>query len=610
MKKRSPLLLAIALLGLLLVACEPADDQADEQTPNGEPQPQADQAEAGDALHEAFEDYFQTQLERNPLRATFQGDHRFNDRLAITISPEFREESLALEEQFLEQVRAIDPDRLDHQDRLSREIFLREREQAIEGHRFPSHLLPLNQFRNFGNTLAQLGSGEGAQPFEDAEDYHNFLGRMEDFSTWVDQAIDNMREGMERDVVQPSILMERTRDQLDAHVVDDPEESLFWRPVSELPDDMDEDEAEGIRDAYRETIREVLVPAYARLRDFVDEEYLPETLEADGMHALPEGDDWYAYMVAQTTTTDLSPAEIHQIGLDEVERIHGEMRDVMEQVGFEGSLDEFFEFTAEDEQFYVDDPEELIQAYEDLRERVDEAAKALFDLTPEAEYEIRAVEPYREQSAAGASYMRPAPDGSRPGVFYVNTYDLSARPLWAVESLFLHEAVPGHHFQIALQQEQEHLPRFRQFGGNTAFIEGWALYAEAIGPEMGMYEDPYQYFGMLNAELWRAIRLVVDTGLHYHGWSRDEVLDYMYENSAVGEARAVSEAERYMAIPSQALAYKIGQLEFQRLREEAEEALGEDFDIQSFHNMILRNGAVPLDILEQEVQRWVEEQQV
>ncbi len=584
------------LLFIVLLACA-----------GGEPAERERQM-AAEQLHAAFDDYFTVQVERNPLYATFLGDHRFNDRLAISIAPAYRADSLLIEKDFLEKVEAVDPALLDHQDRLSREIFIRERQNQIEGHQYPSHLAPLNQFRNFGNTLAQLGSGQGAQPFETEEDYRNFIGRMGDFDRWVDQAIENMREGIEQGVVQPTILIERTADQLKAHVVEDPEESLFWSPLAELPEDMDEAEREALKTDYRQAISEILVPAYRRLHDFLVDDYMAHGLDADGMHALPDGEAWYAHLVAQTTTTDLTPAEIHEIGLAEVARIHEQMHSVMDEVGFDGSLHEFFEFTANDEQFYVDEPEQLIQAYENLREHVDQAATKLFDITPEADYEIRAVESYRERSAAGASYMRPAPDGSRPGIFYVNTYDLSARPLWAVESLFLHEAVPGHHFQIALQQEQDHLPRFRQFGGNTAFIEGWALYAEAIGPEMGLYEDPYQYFGMLNAELWRAIRLVVDSGLHYHGWSRQDVLDYMFENSAVGEARAVSEAERYMAIPSQALAYKIGQLEIQRLRRAAEDALGEAFDIKSFHNMILTNGAVPLDILEDEVQRWVDEQ--
>lgn len=598
---RRTILLSLIVVALMLSACADEPETADRNEA-------AKQDEAAEQLHSLFEEYFDKSVERNPLRATFLGDHRFNDRLAITISPEYRQESMELEREFLDRVEGIDPELLEHQDRLSRELFLRERRQSLEAAEYPQHLVPVNQMRNFGNTFAQLGSGEGAQPFEDAEDYRDFLGRIEDFSRWVDQAIENMEEGIERGIVLPKLLVERTVDQLDNHVVDEPEDSLFWSPLEDWPEEIDSDTREELRDSYRSAISETLVPAYARLRDFMTEEYHEHGLEADGMHALPGGDEWYATLVRHTTTTDLGPGEIHDIGLAEVERIHEEMHAVMEAVDFDGSLDEFFEFTASDEQFYVDEPEELIQAYEDLRERVDEGARELFDLTPEADYEIRAVEPYRERSAAGASYMRPAPDGSRPGIFYVNTYDLSSRPLWAVESLFLHEAVPGHHFQLALQQEQEELPRFRRHGGNTAFIEGWALYAEAIGEEMGMYEDPYQYFGALNAELWRAIRLVVDTGLHYHGWSREDVLDYMHENSAAGESRAVSEAERYMAIPSQALAYKIGQLEIQNLRERAEDALGEDFDIRAFHNLILRNGPLPLDMLSDEVDRWIEEQ--
>lgn len=592
--KRIPLFALIAALFLAACAGPPSADEPPEQN--------ADQR-----LHSLFEEYFALQLERNPIRATFLGDHRFNDRLAITIAPDWREEAEAIERRFLARAESIDPAALDHDARLSRTLFIRERESAIADYRFPGHLIPLNQFYNMGNFLAQLGSGEGAQPFNTVEDYEDFLSRLEDFSRWVDQAMANMREGIERGVVQPGILMERTATQLESQVVDDPTESIFWRPVNNFPDDIPEAERERLRTAYREAIENRIVSDYQRLSNFVREEYMPHTLETDGMTGLPDGDDWYAHRVRETTTTDLSPAEIHRIGLAEVERIHGEIREVMERVDFDGSLDEFFEFTGSDPRFYPDTQDELLQAYEDLRPRVEEAASRLFDITPDAAFEIRPVEPFREQSASGASYQRPPADGSRPGIFYVNTYDLSARPLWAVQSLFLHEAIPGHHFQIALQQEQEHLPRFRRFGGPTAFVEGWGLYAESLGSEMGLYEDPYQYFGMLSAELWRAIRLVVDTGLHHHGWSREDVLDYMYENSAVGEARAVSEAERYMAIPSQALAYKIGQLRIQQLRREAANALGDDFDIQAFHNLLLTNGALPLDVLEEEVARWVEE---
>jgi len=327
------------------------------------------------------------------------------------------------------------------------------------------------------------------------------------------------------------------------------------------------------------------------------------------MTALPDGDDWYAYLVERTTTTDLSPDRIHQIGLAEVERIHSEIRSVMQSTGFEGDMKAFFAFTKNDPQFQFESREAMLAAYNSLLDEVDAAADQLFKLKPGAAFEIRPVEAYREKSASSGAYQRPAADGSRPGIFYLNTYDLSARPSWAMTTLFLHEAIPGHHFQLALQQELLDLPPFRRFGGDTAYVEGWGLYAESLGKEMGVYEDPYQYYGTLIAELWRAIRLVVDTGLHLKGWSREQVLDYMYANAPVAEARAVSEAERFMAIPSQALAYKIGQLKIQALRARAESGLGDDFDVREFHALVLGSGSLPLTILEQRVDDWITRQQ-
>ncbi|MFW5927388.1 MAG: DUF885 domain-containing protein, partial [Wenzhouxiangella sp.] len=546
-------------------------------------------------------------LELNPLRATFMGDHRWSHRWPNSLSAEYRARQLALHEEYLERLREIGHEGLEGQDLLSYRMFESDRERAIEGAEFPSHLLPINQFRNPVNTLVMLGSGQGAQPFDTAEDYDNWQQRATEWVTWSVQAMDNMREGMEKGIVQPKILIERTLDQIDAHIVDDPTESVLYRPIEAFPDDIEAAERERIEAAYRELITDTLVPAFRELRSFLADDYLPAARETAGMGALPGGEEWYAWLVANTTTTDLSPAEIHDIGLSEVERIHDGIRRVMEQVDFDGDMDDFFEFTRSDEQFVFDSAEELIAAHEAMRERVDAVVPEYFELLPEADYEIRAVEPYRERSASGGSYMRPAADGSRPGIFYANTYDLSARPTWNVENLFLHEAAPGHHFQLALQQETGNLPRFRRFGGYTAYTEGWGLYAESLGYEMGIYDDPYARFGALAAELWRAIRLVVDTGLHYHGWSREDVLDYMYANAPVAEARAVSEAERYMAIPSQALAYKIGELKLQELRDEAERALGEDFDIKAFHARVLETGAVPLDVLEAHIHDWIAE---
>ena len=304
----------------------------------------------------------------------------------------------------------------------------------------------------------------------------------------------------------------------------------------------------------------------------------------------------------------MTPDEIHRIGLDEVERIKAEMQWVMDEVGFEGSLDDFIDFANNDEQFFFDDAEELIQGYRDMSERIAELSRELFDIFPKTPFEVRRVEPFRERSAAGGSYRAGTADGSRPGIFYANAFDLRARPSWAMESRFLHEAIPGHHFQIMIQRENEELPRFRRYGGFTAYSEGWGLYAESLGKELGAFTDPYQYFGGLNAELWRSIRLVVDTGIHAKGWTRDQVLEFMYANSAVAEARAVSEAERFMAIPGQALAYKIGQLKIRDIRSNAEARLGDRFDVKAFHREVLKDGAMPLSMLEQKIDRWVEAQ--
>ncbi len=571
-------------------------------------------AEAGatttdsERLNVMVEEYFQENLEMNPIFATFIGDNRYNDRLAISIGPDHRAASLAMEQRYLARLGEINPEHLEGQDLLSYEIFKRDLEEAIEAFEYPSHLIPVNQFFSFPNFMALLGSGANVQPFDTVEDYDNWLGRAADIPVWMDQAVANMREGIEAGVVQPRILMEKTLPQLQAHIIDNPEDTIFYRPITNMPEDFSDEDRERLTAAYAAVISEQIVPAYQRLHDFIRDEYIPKARETVGLKDLPDGDAWYAFLVRRTTTTDLTPAEIHQIGLDEVVRIHGEMAGVMEQVGFEGTLHEFFDYLNSDPQFYAKTREELIDGYYALRDDVHAKALKLFYAFPKSDYEIRAVEPFREKSASGGSYTAASPDGSRPGIFYANTYDLSARPKWAMESLFLHEAVPGHHFQNALHRELEDLPSFRRFGGNTAYGEGWGLYSESLGKELGVYTDPYQYFGALNAELWRAIRLVVDTGYHYLGWTRQDVLDYMYENSATKEARAVSEAERYIAIPSQALAYKIGQLKILELRARAEAALGNDFDIKAFHQQVLEDGELPMAILEAKIDRWIADQ--
>jgi uncharacterized protein (DUF885 family) len=567
-------------------------------------------SESGESeqLRALFDDYFERSLELDPLLATSIGDPRYNDRYEVSISPAWRARSERLERDSLARLESIDRGGLSDEDQLSYDVFKSAREIEIEGFKFPSQLLPLNQFYSTANTFAQLGSGKGIQPFRTVKDYDDFLKRLDGFVAWTDQAIVNMREGVARGYSQPRVLMERVLPQLEAHVVATPEESLYYGPLRDMPANFPASDRERLTAAYRAAITTKVVPTYRRLHDFIRDEYLPKCRETVGLDALPDGAAWYAYRVRDITTTDYTPAQIHEKGLREVERIHGEMLDVMRKVGFQGDLKAFAAFLRTDPRFFYDSRDALIAGYVDIKKRVDPALPKLFETLPKADYEVRAVEPFREKSAAGGQYQAASEDGSRPGIFYANAYDLKGRPRWAMESLSLHEGNPGHHFQISLQREQPSLPKFRRFGGYTAYVEGWGLYAESLGTELGMYQDPYQYFGMLEGELWRSIRLVVDTGLHSRGWTRRRVLDYMTENSAASEAVRVSEAERYMAIPGQALAYKIGQLKIRALRTRAEQALGPRFDVRRFHTAVLGEGALPLDVLEARIDRWIEQQ--
>lgn len=562
-------------------------------------------AAASAALSRLFADYWDASLALSPLSATYVGDPRYNDLLPNTLGAEYRARREQFQRDWLARIEAVPMAPLSAQDRLSVEIFKRDLRGDLDGSRYPGHLIPLNQFYSTPNQMAQLGSGTSAQPFKTVQDYDNWLKRASRIPVLFDQMIANLREGTAAGLVQPRVLMEKVIPQLDALIHADPAQTLFYRPVAGFPDGIPESERERLRDAYRSLIQQQLMPAYVELRDFVRDEYLPKTRDSVGLDALPDGAAWYAYNVRRITTTDLTPAQIHQIGLDEVARIHAEMRKVIAGLGHKGDLQSFFRFLTTDPQFKWASEEQLLAGYNGLRARVEQGAAKLFSVTPRAAFEIRPVEAFRAQSAAGGSYQRPSEDGTRPGVFYVNTYDLPSRKTWDMEDLFLHEAIPGHHFQLALQQELPNMPAFRRFGSFTAFIEGWALYAESLGKEIGVYTDPYQYFGYLQAELWRAIRLVVDTGLHSKGWTRQQVIDYMLANSAESETQAVAEAERYMAIPGQALAYKLGELKIKQLRARAERELGARFDITAFHAEVLKDGAVPLDVLEDKIVNWI-----
>jgi uncharacterized protein (DUF885 family) len=597
--------------GFLVAALAlPAAAAPQQRAPKGTPAPDLGARKAAEAakLSRLFEDYFEAYLQLNPVLATSIGDDRYNDRFPVGIAPGERAKAEKLDRDFLAKISAVDAGLLDEQDRLSYEVFKSSRERNIEGLRFPGYLLPLDQFFSTPNAFVQMGSGSGLHPFKRVKDYDDWLKRIDGFVAWTDQAIANMREGAQKGYVQPRILMEKTLPQLAAQVVDKPEESLFWGPVKSFPADFSDADKQRLSASFRAAIETRLVPSYRKLHAFVRDEYVPRCRGTVGLGALPDGAAWYAYNVRVITTTNLTPAEIHDLGLREVDRIHGEMEKVMRATGFEGDLEAFFAHVKEDPTFYWTTREDLLAGYSDIKRRVAGALPRLFETLPRADYEVRAVEPFREKSAPGGHYNAASEDGSRPGIFYANTYDLKSRPKWAMESLSLHEANPGHHLQITLAHENKTLPRFRRFGGYDAYSEGWGLYAESLGKDLGVYTDPYQHFGMLDAELRRAIRLVVDTGLHSKGWTRQQALDYMSANSAAGEAQKVAEAERFMAIPGQALAYKLGQLKIRELRTRTEQKLGARFDVRRFHTQILEDGALPLDVLEHKVDRWIAEQ--
>jgi uncharacterized protein (DUF885 family) len=563
-------------------------------------------AAAGQQLNALFERYFEDMLRLSPVMATYIGDHRYDDQLPNSIGPAHRAEARALNERYLAAVKAIDPAALSPADRISYDIFVRERERERAAERFPSHLLPINQAGSLVTFMPSLGSGKSAQPFDTVEDYERWLKRLDGMVVWMDQAIANMREGIAKGVVQPRPVMEKVLPQLEAMIVPQPEDSLFFAPVKSFPEAIGAADRERLTAAYVAAIRDKVTPAYARLRDFVRDEYLPKTRNTVAWSALPDGEAWYAFYAQEHTTTTMTADEIHQLGLSEVKRILGEMDQVRQTVGFEGGLEAFFTFLETDPQFYFTKGEDLIQGYRELKVRIDAALPKVFSVFPKADYEVREVEAFRAQSSAGAYYQQPSADGSRPGVFYVNTFNLKAQPKFGMETLSLHEASPGHHFQTTIQQELEELPRFRRFGGDyTAYTEGWALYSEYLGKELGMFTDPYQWFGRLNDEQLRAMRLVVDTGLHAKGWTREQAIQYMLDNSTMAESDVVSEVERYIAWPGQALGYKVGDIRIQALRKKAEAALGPKFDVRDFHREVLSDGAVPMDVLEAKIDRWI-----
>jgi uncharacterized protein (DUF885 family) len=557
-------------------------------------------------LNALVEEHFERQLELSPMSATAIGDSRYDDRLDESTTPGFREKELAIERAFLDRAQLIDPANLSPGARLTYEIFTSERELALESQKFPEELLPFHQMGGLPMDLAVYGSGSGPQPFATAKDYDRFLARLRQFPRWVDGAIALMREGMARGVTVPRASMAKTVPQLREMVTPTLRDNIFWGPIDRLPKSIPAADRKRIAAEYEAALRQEILPAYARLADFVERDYLPAARTTVGWSALADGPAWYRWRIRKSTTMDRPAEEIHALGLAEVARIRGEMLAVKEQVGVAGDLDAFFRFLEEDPRFYFTNEGDLLDAYRDAKRHIDALLPRLFSDFPKADYEIRAVEPFRAASSAGASYQSPSADGSRPGIFYINTFNLKAQPKFGIETLSLHEAAPGHHFQISIQQELTDLPRFRRFNGYTSYVEGWALYAESIGKELGVFTDPYQWYGRLSDEMLRAMRLVVDTGLHAKGWTRERAIQYMLDNSSMAESDVTAEVERYMVMPGQALGYKLGQLHISALRAKAERELGRAFDVREFHGQVLRDGALPMDVLATKIDRWID----
>jgi uncharacterized protein (DUF885 family) len=548
-------------------------------------------------------------LKRNPLYGLFRGDTSRADQLGELITDAaFAAEKRAAENE-LAALAAIDRSALTADEQVSYDTFKWQRETDLAG-LSPALLAataprPVDHFFGFHNFLAELQSGESAAPFKTLKDYEDALKRSDQFALLLDLAILRFRQGMKTGVVQPKLVVNNVIDQLNSLTAGGLDASIMMKPVQTFPAGIAPADQVRLKAAYGKMIGERVNPALIRLRDFLATEYLPVARDSVGLGAMPGGPALYRYLVGSNTTTSLTPDDIHNIGLSEVARILKGMDDVQARVGFKGDRKAFFEHLRSDARFKFATAQAMGDSFRAVGTRVDSVIGRLFDTVPKSALDIRAVPPHREKTDAAGSYQGGTPGGSRPGVFYYNAYDLPSRSNYGVETLYLHEAVPGHHFQISLAQENEKLPAFQRFGGNTAFAEGWALYAESLGPDLGMFTDPYQLQGRYEDEMLRAMRLVVDTGIHSKGWSRDQSIDYMLANSSMSRTDATAEVERYIAIPGQALAYKIGQLTISRLRAKAQRQLGPKFDIKGFHREVLMTGALPMAVLEAKIDRWI-----
>ena len=560
-------------------------------------------------LRQLFHDSDEDNLRRNPIVGMFRGDYRYAAHLGDYLSDAYFAAERAAAERDLAALGAIERATLNPTDRLAYDVFKYQRENDLADVQ-PEMLAltavrPINHFSGFHTFYPVFASGHGAAPFRNVEDYENNLTRHREFASQIDVAITRFREGMASGVVETKLTIRNVIEQLDTQLRDAPEASPYYAPVLTFPDAVPEADRARLRAAYLAVVRDTIFPAYRRLRDFLQNDYLPRARDGVGLAAMPGGDRLYAHLIQENTTLRLGADQIHELGLREVARIRAEMDAIRRTVGRPGTLADWFNYLRTDPRFAPPSREWLRDHYLAIGRRVDARVRTIFSTIPRTPMEIREVEAFRERNEAGGSYNDGTPDGSRPGVFYYNAYNLPSRRTYGMETLYLHEGIPGHHFQISLANENAELPNFMRFGGNTAYVEGWALYAETLWDELGMETDPLQRFGGLNDEMLRAMRLVVDTGIHAKGWTREQAIQYMLANSGMSETEVTAEVERYIAIPGQALAYKIGQLKILELRHRAEEELGRRFDLKEFHAQVLMTGALPLNVLERKINEWI-----
>ena len=560
-------------------------------------------------LKKLFADSDEDTLRRNPVTALFRGDMRYADKLGDFISDAYYEGERQAAVNELARLAKIDRSKLSDTDKIAYDVFKSNNELLLRG--YTADILPLTKMRpidhffGFQVFYPELASGQGAAPFATVADYENNLKRHRDYIIFMDRAIGRFREGMKAGVVHPKLIVNNMIGQFDLQIAQGIEGSTFYAPVKKFPDGISAADQARLKSEYESIIRDGIQPVNSRMRDFLKNEYLPVAREGVGLVHMKGGAAYYNYQIFSNTTLPLTANYIHNLGLSEVARIKREMDAIRVKTGFKGTLAEFFVYLRNDPKFKLATKEALRDGYYAIGKRVDARIAEQFSTLPKSTLEIRPVPEYSEKTAAGGSYQQGTPDGSRPGIFYFNSYDLPSRTTPGMETLYLHEAAPGHHFQISLAQENTALPAFMRFGGNTAYVEGWALYAESLYKELGMETDPYQRFGGLDDEMLRAMRLVVDSGLHAKGWTRDRAIKYMLDNSSMGETDARVEVERYIAIPGQALAYKIGQLTILRLKAKAKASLGAKFDARKFHAQVLMTGALPMTVLEKKINDWI-----